>query len=134
MAIVGFNFSKIKANKEKAVSGKVNINNNISLKKVEEAKLDINKAQKALKIEYEFSSKYEPEAGSIEIEGSMTLIEESGKADEILAEWKKSKKLPKEVMTDVLNTALTKCNIQALIMSQQISLPPPIQMPKVEAK
>ena len=48
--------------------------------------------------------------------------------------WKKNKAIPKEAMTAVINTALTKCNIQALILSQQVNLPPPIPLPKVGAK
>jgi len=44
----------------------------------------------------------------------------------------KDKKLPKEIMAGLLNTKLTKCNIQALILSQEINLPAPIPLPKVQ--
>jgi hypothetical protein len=47
--------------------------------------------------------------------------------------WKKDKKLPKEIMPVILNTVLNKCNIQALILSEQINLPPPIPMPKLQS-
>jgi len=45
-------------------------------------------------------------------------------------------KVPKDIMSGVLNTVLTKCNIEALILSQKVNLPPPIPLPSVrqEAK
>ena len=69
---------------------------------------------------------------SINFIGDILLMEEAKKAKEILDGWKKGKKLPKEVMTGILNTVLNKCNIQALIMSEQINLPPPIPLPKLQ--
>jgi len=59
-------------------------------------------------------------------------VEEPKKAKEILSGWKKDKKLDKELMATLLNTLLVKCNVQALILSQQINLPPPIPLPKVQ--
>ena len=43
-----------------------------------------------------------------------------------------SKKVPKDVMTAILNTVLTKCNIEALILSQKVNLPAPIPLPAVK--
>jgi hypothetical protein len=34
-------------------------------------------------------------------------------------------------MENILNSILTKCNIQALILSQDVNLPSPIPLPKV---
>ena len=39
-----------------------------------------------------------------------------------------------EVMAQVINSVLTKSNIQALILSRDVNLPPPIPMPKVNMK
>ena len=52
--------------------------------------------------------------------------------DEILEKWKKDKKIDQEIMTPVLNTALTKCNIEALMLSQSMNMPPPIPLPKIQ--
>ena len=44
--------------------------------------------------------------------------------------WKKNKKIGDEkVALQVLTTILTKCNIKALTLSQEIGLPPPIPLP-----
>lgn len=133
MAIVGFNFTKINVEKLKAVTGTVNISNNVSIKKVEENDLSFGRTkQKGLRFEFEFLSNYEPKVGSISLTGEVLFLDEAKKVEDMLNDWKKNKKLPKEVMTPVLNTALNRCNIQALILSQQINLPPPIPLPKVQ--
>jgi hypothetical protein len=135
MTIIGFNFSKMKVEKNKALSGKINIKNNISIKDIKENELNLGKSQqKGLKFIFEFVSQYEPDIGTITLEGEVIALEDSKKVEEILKSWKKDKKIPVDIMTDVLNTALSKSNIQALILSQQVNLPPPIPMPKVEAK
>ena len=59
-------------------------------------------------------------------------MEESKKIKELLDGWKKGKKLPKEIMPSILNTVMNKANIQALILSEQINLPPPIPLPKLK--
>ena len=133
MTIIGFNFNKINVEKKTSVKGKINISNNISIKSVEEYPLAVGKTQqKGLKFTFEFVSKYEPKVAEINLTGSVLTLQEAPKVEELVNAWKKDKKLPKEVMTPVINTALTKCNIQALILSQELNLPPPIPLPKVK--
>ena len=133
MTIVGFNFTKLEAEKKEGVKGKINISNNVSINKVGEKSLSItDEKQKVLAFTFEFTSKYDPDLGSIKITGDVLNMDSPAKAKEILDGWKKDKRLPKEIMTDVLNTVLTKCNIQALILSEQVNLPPPIQLPKIQ--
>jgi|TARA_B100001964_G_C13729837_1_gene378334 hypothetical protein len=133
MTIVGFNFTKLEAEKKELVKGKININNNVSIKNVEEKKLSLaNDKQKVLSFTFEFTAKYDPDIGSIKFVGDVLFMEESKKTKEILDGWNKDKKLPKDIMPHILNTVLNKCNIQALILSEQVNLPPPIPMPKLQ--
>tara|TARA_Y100000310_G_scaffold343842_1_gene453427 strand:- start:24 stop:467 length:444 start_codon:yes stop_codon:yes gene_type:complete len=130
--IVGFNFTKIVAEKKESIKGKVDVNNNVSVKNVEETDFSMGtKKQKGLKFEFEFISKYEPKIGSILFEGDVLYVDEEKEIKDILKSWKSDKKIKKEIMGGILNTVLTKSNVQALILSQQINLPPPIPMPKV---
>lgn len=135
MAIIGFNFTKISAErKEKTVKGKIDIKNNVAITNVEESKLSIgNESQKVAKFSFDFDAIYEPKIGSIKFTGEILNLGEAKKIDELIASWKKDKKLSPEITTNLINTILTKCNIQALILSQQINLPAPIPMPKVQA-
>ena len=132
--IVGFGFTKLSAEKKENAKGKIDINNNVSIKDVLEENFALGKdrQQNIIKFLFEFTSKYEPNVGNILFEGELLYMEEPKKAKEILADWKKNKKLPKDLMAGLLNTILTKCNIQALILSQQVNLPPPIPLPKVQ--
>lgn len=132
--IVGFGFTKLSAEKGEAAKGKIDINNNVSIKDVQEDDFSLgkDKKQNVLRFIFEFTSKYEPNVGNILFEGELLYMEEPKKAKEILADWKKDKKLSKDLMAGLLNTILTKCNIQALILSQQVNLPPPIPLPKVQ--
>lgn len=134
MTIVGFNFTKIEGEKKDMIKGKININNNVHINKVEEKDLALgNQKQKVLSFNFEFIAKYDPNIGSIKLTGNVLYMEDSKKVKDILDGWKKDKKLPKEVMPTILNTVLNKCNIQALILSEQINLPPPIPLPKLQA-
>ena len=132
--IVGFGFTKLSAEKKENAKGKIDINNNVSIKDVLEENFALGKdrQQNIIKFLFEFTSKYEPNVGNILFEGELLYMEEPKKAKEILVDWKKNKKLPKDLMAGLLNTILTKCNIQALILSQQVNLPPPIPLPKVQ--
>lgn len=131
--IVGFGFTKLNAEKYEAAKGKIDINNNVTIKDVLEDNFSFGKdKQSIIKFIFEFTSKYEPSVGAILFEGEVLYLEEPKKIKEILASWKKDKKISQELMTGLLNTILTKCNVQALILSQEINLPPPIPMPKVQ--
>ena len=132
--IVGFGFTKLSAEKGEIAKGKIDISNNVSIKDIKEDDFSLgkDKKQNVLRFIFEFTSKYEPNIGSILFEGELLYMEEPKKAKEILADWKKDKKLSKDLMAGLLNTILTKCNVQALILSQQVNLPPPIPLPKVQ--
>ena len=132
--IVGFGFTKLSAEKGEPAKGKIDINNNVSIKDIQEDNFSLgrDKQQNVIRFMFEFPSKYEPNVGAILFEGELLYMEEPKKAKELLNSWKKDKKLPKELMGDLLNTILTKCNVQALILSQQVNLPPPIPLPKVQ--
>jgi len=133
MTIIGFNFREIKVSRKEGVVGKINIKNNVTITEIKEQDLNLgDKNQSALKFIFEFSSKYEPDLGEIVLVGDLIFMESSTKTKEILGEWKKTKKVPKEIMANILNTVLTKCNIEALILSQRVNLPPPIPLPSVQ--
>ena len=133
MTIVGCNFTKILVEKKSDASGKINITNNVSIKKVQSMDLSFGKAkEKGIRYSFEFNSKYEPNVGIITLNGDIISLEPEDKIKEIVAEWKKTEKLGKETMVLLLNNILAKCNIEALILSKDINLPPPILLPKVD--
>jgi len=132
MTIIGMQFTKLAVEKMNPITGKVSISNNVVVQDVEKATIAIGKnKQDVLRFTYEFKASYEPKIALITLVGNLTYLEKAEKIDELIKQWKKDKKLPKEILTPVLNSIYTKCNIQAIVMSREINLPPPIQLPKV---
>lgn len=132
MAIVSFNFIRMSADRKAAIRGRLNINNNITIKDVQEADLSFGKSQEAaLRITFEFSSTYQPNAGEILLVGELIDMTDQTSVKDTVAAWKKDKKVPQQTMARILPTILNRCNIQALILSRDINLPPPIPMPRV---
>lgn len=133
MSVIGFGLTRIDAKKNQGVKGKIDIRNNVSLKDVLPADLSLGKEKNTtVKFKFEFTSSYEPKLGHILFEGEVVFMEDPKKIQETLDQWKKDKKVPQDVMKSVLTTILNKCNVQALVVSQDINLPPPIPLPKVE--
>ncbi|HHI04233.1 MAG TPA: hypothetical protein ENL45_01665 [Candidatus Woesearchaeota archaeon] len=135
MAIIGFDLNKINIERIGNVSGEIKINNNVSIKEIDKITVPIKKEdQEGLRFGFEFTSNYEPKIGNLVIKGNVIVVEDKKKAEDILKQWKKDKKAESNVMTDVLNTVLEKCNIEALILGRDVNLPPSIPLPKVKPK
>ncbi|MBI4152995.1 hypothetical protein HY497_00595 [Candidatus Woesearchaeota archaeon] len=134
MTIVGVNIVKISAEKNiNSTADKVGINNNITVKEVAEKDFSLGNAkQKGLRFRFEFNCKYTPDIGGIDLEGDVLFLGNEEQAKNITKEWKEKKRLPADMMEPVLNSALNKCNIEALKISQDINLPSPIPMPRIE--
>ncbi|MBW2969477.1 hypothetical protein KY314_05195 [Candidatus Woesearchaeota archaeon] len=135
MTIIGMQFDKISVEKMNPLVGKVSINNNVTIKKLEKTQITLGKnKQDVLRFTYEYKADYEPKIALITLLGTLTYLEKPEKIEELLKQWKKDKNLPKEILTPILNNIYTKCNVQALVMAREINLPPPIQLPKVTLK
>ena len=135
MPIVGVNFTKIHAERSGSLDGKININNNVSLKDVKRADIDLGKSKQAsLRFEFEFTAKYEPKSGEILLTGDVLMIDNEQAVADIEAGWKKSKTIPKELTATLMNSILNKCNVEAIILSRDIGLPSPIPLPKLDNK
>jgi hypothetical protein len=130
MAVVRLQFTKMSVERKNIPSGNININNNITIIDVKEEKVGV--GEQPLKVSFSFTSKFDPDFGSIDFEGFMIYMPENAK--EILKSWKKDKSLPKEIRTELMNGALSKCNIEAILLAREVGLPSPIPLPTLEPK
>jgi hypothetical protein len=113
---------------------RLKISSNISVTDVLKSELALGSVrQPAMRFQFSYLAKYEPNHAEIGIEGDVIYLAPPEKVESILKDWKKDKKLPKEVMAEVVNNLLVRCNIEALILSRDMNLPSPIPMPKVSA-
>ncbi len=129
---------KMDAERKAPLIGKININNNVGIEKVEEKELTLGSTkQKGIRFVFKFVTKYEDEKkkeiGQISLGGEVIFVDKPENIKKVLKDWKEKKSLDKDMMTQIINAALGKSNVQALIMSQTVNLPPPIPMPKVAA-
>jgi hypothetical protein len=132
MAIVGFEFTKINVHKSETAQGKINISNNVGIVDIQRSDLQIGKAkQTGMRFIFEYKSKYEPGFAEIELGGIILYLTDDKNAKEILDAWEKEKKVKKDVAEKIINAILTKCNIQSIILSNTVNLPPPVPMPHV---
>lgn len=135
MPVVGLQFNKIVVEKHSAVKGKVTVNNNVAIQDVEQSDVVIGaNKQSALKFHFEFTANYEPKIATMVLNGTLTFFETPEKSADIVKSWKKDKNVPKDVMSSVLNTILARSNVEAMVLSREVNLPPPIPLPKVNMK
>ena len=135
MTIVGLQFDKIVVDRMDVPKGKMSVKNNIVIKDLEKKDFGVGKAKQfVLLFKFEYEANYEPKIAKIILNGTTTYVEQEAKVDELIKGWKKDKKIPKDVMTPLLNNILNRCNIEALILAREVGLPPPIQLPRVTVK
>lgn len=136
MPIVGFVFDKISAERKNPMKGKVSVKSDIKIEDVLEAQLTIKKP--CLKLNFDFSVSYDPNIGNVSLKGHIFFLDKPDRIKSMVKDWKTSKKLPEDVSLEVLNTILNKCNIESLILTDKINLPPQLPLsravPKKEPK
>ncbi len=135
MTIVGLQFDKIVVDRMAVPKAKMSVKNNIVIKDLEKKDFNVGTAKQAMLLfKFEYEANYEPKIAKIILNGTTTYVEQEAKVDELIKGWKKDKKIPKDVMTPLLNNILNRCNIEALILAREVGLPPPIQLPRVTVK
>jgi hypothetical protein len=135
MAIVGFNFMKIIAERKHALGGKIGIQPNISIKDVVPTDMALGKnKENGLVFSFEYKFVYEPGVGEILMVGELFYMNDAKKIKDVLDKWKKDKKVEPDVLSEVLGAAAQKCNVEAILMSREVNLPTPIRLPNLVVK
>lgn len=132
MPIVGFNITRVSADKKdlkKEKIEKVNINPDLRVLDIEEEKIPISKTEDILKFNFEFKVSYEPKIGEILIDGNVLYLEDPKVIKDIVKRWKKDKTMDPEVMKRIFTAILTRCNVRALMLAEEVNLPPHINLP-----
>ena len=133
MPIIASNFDKFVAEKKKTLEAPIKVDSGVKIIDIKKEELNVGgTAEAVLKIDYDFTVKYDPKQAEIVIEGHLLYAESTKKVEEILKNWKKTQKFDPEVAQLIMNNILIKCNIKALLLSQEIGLPPHIRLPMVQ--
>jgi hypothetical protein len=131
MQVVSFNFDKIHAEKKKKITGKIEISSNINVKSITQDKIEIMKDKPVLKIEFEFSILYKPEIAEITFAGMILALSEKEEVKSVLKKWK-TKDIPNEIRVPLFNMIMTKCNLKALQLEEELNLPTHVPLPRLK--
>jgi len=132
MPIVGMKLDSISGSREKSqMSGEVKINTSPRIVSVKEMTVPGVK-KKPIAMGFEFVTKYDPSLGEIKIEGEVLYASDS-KA-KILSQWKKNKRLPKDIDIEILNHLFRHCLLRISNLAEMLQLPPPLRFPVVKPK
>ena len=128
--LLGFNLKKIEVQREDKAPEKVDIVSDIKIENAEKHNVEL-VGEDALKIDFEFKLTYKDFA-KLSMQGFLILMVEDKIFKEALKEWKKNKKLPKDLNMGIINLILQKCSLRALQLEEEMGLPLHIQMPRVK--
>ena len=132
MKIIGFSLHYINAEKkQEQAKEKIEVKSNIAVDDISKTEIDFSK-DSALKIDFTFSVTYSPSMANIDLKGSIILIDENNESTNILRDWKK-KEFDSPLKLQLFNFIMDKCNLKALELEEELTLPFHIPMPKFSA-
>lgn len=133
MNLIGFSINKINAEVKEKVKDKVDIKTNINIPSISQEKIKLNNNEIPIKLDFEITIKYQPEVATLFFGGSVVISVEKKQSKKILEDWK-NKKINPEIQTPLFNFIMTKTNLKALKIEEDLNLPPHIPLPKVSSK
>jgi len=133
MPMIGIGLKSMGGRKHEEMTGSVKVNSNMNITEVKELELPALKS-KGLSVEFAYSTKYigdkNKNLGEINIDGNVIFIGEDN--EKIIKDWKKDKKLPEDIKMQVIRIVGDKCSKKAILLSDDLQLPPPpLMLPQI---
>ena len=129
--IVGININSIKAVSnmdEEHPKGNISVDTTPSIDDVE--KKDVLEMKDLLSAKFSFRVNYEPNVGSIRMEGEVLYKTDDTK--NIIKKWKENKNLESDLAVEMLNAIFRVCLTKAITIAGDLRLPPPVRFPIVK--
>lgn len=134
MQLIGFNLTKesierleVKPEKQKDI--KIEIKTNIDITKINKESIDISKDKEVLSLHFNFDIIYDPKVAFINFQGFVLGLCKPEESKDIQKKWKKNQ-IDEQIRLLIFNMILTKCNIKALQLEDEFSLPSHIPLPR----
>jgi hypothetical protein len=132
MKVVGFNFTKLSAERYKLSLEKTKINSKMNISSIESIKSSLlSTGEDFLNVEFNYSLTYEPEFANIELKGNVILSVEPKLAKTILNDWKE-KTTSEEFRLPLLNIILKKATLKSLELEEELGLPIHLPLPSLK--
>jgi len=130
MPVIGITFNTMEGKRKKgSPHAEIKVNSTPKIISMKEVTVPTLK-KKALSLDFEFVTTYDPQIGEIKIGGEILYLAE--KNAQILSQWKKNKKLAENVSIEILNHLFRRCLLKISIIAEDLQLPPPVQIPRVK--
>ncbi len=129
MQIIGFNLTKVLVEREEKIEGKLEVKQNIDISDLSKEKIPFSEGE-AVKIKFNFTVTYDPDFAKLNLEGYLILMVDKDEMKKFLKSWK-NKKLPDESKVSLFNFIMSKCNIKALNLEDELNLPLHVPMPRI---
>lgn len=134
MKIIGFDFTKMCAEKTGKNFSNLKIGNQINIKEISELKEElITNKESVLEVYFIYEVLYEEKIARVSFEGKMLVVVESKLAKDIVKDWK-AKKLQDSFRIPLFNAILRKAGLKALQLEEELNLPLHFNLPFLDAK
>lgn len=139
MTVIGFNLKKILVERKTLVRGNVKVGTKLNILDLKEEKAKIMNDKDVLSCDFEFIIQYtgiennKGDVADVIFEGNVLYLVDPKETKKIVEGWKK-KDIPQEMRVKIMNTILAKCNVKALVLEDEIGLPPHLPLPKFKKK
>ncbi len=131
MKVVGFNFTKIHAERTDTVVSTKKITNHIEFTDIQKKAVDVMKEGKIANFNFHYEVTYEPKQASVILNGILLVSLDSEKLKDILKNWKK-KQIDEDVRVPLLNVILRKCTLKSFQLEEELNLTPHIPLPRIK--
>lgn len=129
MRVIGFNFTKVSAERLKTDVKDLKINTTIDIPEITTLDSDIIKTKDdILEVKFTYKVNYEPGFAKVDMAGTILLSVEPKLAKEIVAQWKK-KTTPTELNMFIYNIIIRKAGPKALVLEDELNIPAHLPLP-----
>ncbi len=129
MKLIGFNLTKIHAERFPTTLSDLKIETSINIKSIEENSFE--GEEKFLNVAFSYIIDYSKKIARIELEGNIIISTDEKSAEEILKSWEK-RNLKDPFKVGIFNGIMLKANIKAIQIEDELGLPTHFQMPSLE--
>jgi len=132
MAIIGFNYTKISGERNKAPTGKIELNHNIHFVGVEETAVPFgDKSRGFVKLKFNFDIIYSADVGKITLAGEIIYEDTKEIIKEIIKTYNKEKTVITNLRESLVKFVFDKSILKALELSDELALPRPIPLTSI---
>ena len=132
MKIIGFNYTKVSAERILKWEPLKKINTNIAFTNIEKDEVDVMKDSDVLRVSFKFEVEYETKNATILMEGIVLINADKEFVKEAMKKWSKKKEVSTEVRDALIKLVWKKCNLRAFQLEEELNIPTHIQLPQIK--